>query len=375
MKVLNVSEKNDTTKNISALLSRGNSQRKMDWLSSIDFDVPVTKPCPENFTKIKRTLEREIRQCDALIIWTDCDREGENIDFEIINVCQAVKRNIKVYRAKFSEITNASITRAIQILDEPQKNVSDEHQTWGNYAQRVLQDGITPRAGNEAKVYEFIVRHFLACISKNAEGYEATVDIDIAEHANLIDEALAEYLDERPTGDGHIGMITPTEEVPIFKCPKCGQNMELHEHKEIEKKYIAIILNLWNENIDTFNGNKNDIIVIKNVKISEYQSMKNLVLTSGSTIKINPDIPEANRLKKDVENIRTDIVQNIEFIKIDSIQSLENHEIININAVVEKIGNIVNISSKDGRSFEKKEIILIDDSRRKYNDNFEKYES
>ncbi|KAF7992467.1 hypothetical protein HCN44_001805 [Aphidius gifuensis] len=427
MKVLNVAEKNDAAKNISGLLSRGNSQRREGFskfnkiyefdmrlwnqnvkmtMTSVSghlltyefngayrkwtgchplalFDAPVTKSCPENFTKIKRTLEREIRQCDALIIWTDCDREGENIGFEIINVCQAVKRNIKVYRAKFSEITNASITRAIQTLDEPQKNISDavdvrseldlrigaaftrfqtlrlqkvfpqklsdmlisygscqfptlgfvverylaierfkpepywkikvsdnydninvefrwsrvrlfeklpcqiyydivnekkdaiiekviskpkskwrplpldtielekqgskklrmnaketmkiaeklytqglisyprtetnifprefnlqtlvqqqtEHQTWGNYAQRVLQDGITPRAGkksdqahppihptkftnnlqgNEAKVYEFVVRHFLACVSKNAEGYETTVDIDIA---------------------------------------------------------------------------------------------------------------------------------------------------------------------------------------------------
>lgn len=34
--------------------------------------------------------------------------------------------------------------------------------------------------GNEAKVYEFVVRHFLACLSKNAEGLETTVEIDIA---------------------------------------------------------------------------------------------------------------------------------------------------------------------------------------------------
>lgn len=88
------------------------------------FEAPVTKICPENFINIKRTLEREIRSCDALIIWTDCDREGENIAFEIIQVCRAVKRNIQVFRAKFSDMTAASIHRAIQNLDRPDERQS-----------------------------------------------------------------------------------------------------------------------------------------------------------------------------------------------------------------------------------------------------------
>ena len=35
-------------------------------------------------------------------------------------------------------------------------------------------------AGDEARVYEFIVRHFLACVSKDAVGAETTVNINIA---------------------------------------------------------------------------------------------------------------------------------------------------------------------------------------------------
>jgi DNA topoisomerase-3 len=34
--------------------------------------------------------------------------------------------------------------------------------------------------GSEKQVYEFVVRHFLACCSKDAEGLETIVDIDIA---------------------------------------------------------------------------------------------------------------------------------------------------------------------------------------------------
>lgn len=34
--------------------------------------------------------------------------------------------------------------------------------------------------GNEGRLYEFIVRHFLACVSQDALGQETVVDIDIA---------------------------------------------------------------------------------------------------------------------------------------------------------------------------------------------------
>lgn len=74
---------------------------------------------------LKKTLEREIRSCDGLILWTDCDREGENIAFEIIKVCTDVKPNLRIYRAKFSEITAASVFRALSTLGQPNKNVSD----------------------------------------------------------------------------------------------------------------------------------------------------------------------------------------------------------------------------------------------------------
>lgn len=74
---------------------------------------------------LQKTLEREIRTCSKLIIWTDCDREGENIGFEIINVCKDVKPNIDVLRAKFSEITRQSVHRAVANLIPPDKNVSD----------------------------------------------------------------------------------------------------------------------------------------------------------------------------------------------------------------------------------------------------------
>ncbi|CAG0898215.1 unnamed protein product, partial [Darwinula stevensoni] len=169
MRVLNVAEKNDAARTIAELLSQG-SYRRREGLSKFNkiyefqynllgqqcqmvmtsvsghllnlefigayrkwgacdplalFDAPVAKACGEDYMPIKKTLEREVRQANVLVVWTDCDREGENIGYEIIEVCKAVKPNLRVYRAKFSEITAQSVQRACRSLEDPDKRVSD----------------------------------------------------------------------------------------------------------------------------------------------------------------------------------------------------------------------------------------------------------
>jgi len=53
--------------------------------------------------KIAKNLTDEVRRSDMLMIWTDCDREGENIGYEIVQHCRKVK-DILVKRAKFSAV-------------------------------------------------------------------------------------------------------------------------------------------------------------------------------------------------------------------------------------------------------------------------------
>lgn len=60
-----------------------------------------------------------------MIIWTDCDREGEYIGNEIATVCRRENNSIKVLRAKFSEITDTAITRALNNLIEIDRHSVD----------------------------------------------------------------------------------------------------------------------------------------------------------------------------------------------------------------------------------------------------------
>jgi DNA topoisomerase-3 len=54
-----------------------------------------------------------------VILWLDCDKEGENICFEVLDIC---KRSIpssrlqRVYRAKFSSIAKKDLEAAFKDL-------------------------------------------------------------------------------------------------------------------------------------------------------------------------------------------------------------------------------------------------------------------
>ncbi|GAB6030256.1 DNA topoisomerase 3-alpha [Chamberlinius hualienensis] len=169
LKVLNVAEKNNVAKGIAQLLSRGAFRTRngksvynkiyefplmfmgkqstmivtsvsghllhLDFHSNFKnwqtcspielFSAPVHKSCSKDYLPIKETLEREIRGCQVLVIWTDCDREGENIGYEVIDVCTKFKPRLDIYRAVFSEVTQRSIQAAVQNLKRPNKRLSD----------------------------------------------------------------------------------------------------------------------------------------------------------------------------------------------------------------------------------------------------------
>lgn len=68
------------------------------------FDAPIVTQTKDGSQGIARNLEVEARRANMLMIWTDCDREGENIGAEIANVCRKAKAGITVRRARFSAI-------------------------------------------------------------------------------------------------------------------------------------------------------------------------------------------------------------------------------------------------------------------------------
>ncbi|KAH9386353.1 DNA topoisomerase III [Nematocida major] len=98
-------------------------ERKTAW-HEIDpvqlFDEKVCWEIPANMQDVSKTLSELSAQCSMLVIWTDCDREGENIGMQIANL---VKDKIgTVRRARFSGLSRYEVLRALESLDSINKN-------------------------------------------------------------------------------------------------------------------------------------------------------------------------------------------------------------------------------------------------------------
>uniref|UniRef100_N1R4S4 DNA topoisomerase n=1 Tax=Aegilops tauschii TaxID=37682 RepID=N1R4S4_AEGTA len=89
------------------------------------FHAPVRKAVPQDKQDIKRTLEEEARTCQWLVLWLDCDREGENIAYEVVDICAGANRNLNIWRARFSALIPREIHEAVQHLARPNKLFAD----------------------------------------------------------------------------------------------------------------------------------------------------------------------------------------------------------------------------------------------------------
>lgn len=97
------------------------------------FEAPIMKFPNDQSKKIIKNLKDKAKWANILMIWTDCDREGENIGNEIVEICCKVNKSLQVYRPRFSVILHRylnilclrEINQACQNPHRLDKNLSD----------------------------------------------------------------------------------------------------------------------------------------------------------------------------------------------------------------------------------------------------------
>ena len=74
---------------------------------------------------VHQQLQLSARKCTWLILWLDCDREGEGIAAEVVEHCQAVNKNIRVFRAHFSALIERDLFKAVGQLGRIDYKMAD----------------------------------------------------------------------------------------------------------------------------------------------------------------------------------------------------------------------------------------------------------
>ncbi|CAM9756027.1 unnamed protein product, partial [Heterosigma akashiwo] len=83
--------------------------RKWNACQPIDlFHLPIEKYVREDMKQLEQQLKEEARKAQWLVLWLDCDREGENIAYEVINVCTQVFPSYNLNVIESSPISSVS---------------------------------------------------------------------------------------------------------------------------------------------------------------------------------------------------------------------------------------------------------------------------
>ena len=74
---------------------------------------------------VVKNLEHLAVQATDIVLWLDCDREGEAICYEVLEVCLPKNDSLEIHRAHFSAATRQDIQRAMKNLKKPDPNKRD----------------------------------------------------------------------------------------------------------------------------------------------------------------------------------------------------------------------------------------------------------
>jgi len=80
------------------------------------FEAPIRTFYRSDMEPLEQMLRHHSSQVDALILWLDCDREGEAIADEVREVCNRANPNLNqntIFRATFSTVMKQEIERAL----------------------------------------------------------------------------------------------------------------------------------------------------------------------------------------------------------------------------------------------------------------------
>ncbi|XP_046981582.1 replication protein A 70 kDa DNA-binding subunit [Schistocerca americana] len=94
-----------------------------------------------------------------------------------------------------------------------------------------------------------------------------------------------------------IGVLKAAGGVEVFTARTTNREMKKREVTIVDQSNTAMALTLWGEQAEEFSETPGAVLAVKGVKQSDFGGGRSASVLMSSTLQVNPDIPEAHRLR------------------------------------------------------------------------------
>ncbi|XP_034487485.1 replication protein A 70 kDa DNA-binding subunit [Drosophila innubila] len=108
-----------------------------------------------------------------------------------------------------------------------------------------------------------------------------------------------------------IGICKDVGELQAFTSRTTNKEFKKRDLTLVDMSNAAVTLTLWGDEAVNFDGHVQPVILVKGSRINEFNGGKSLSMGGGSILKINPDMPEAHKLRGWFDNGGGDSVSNM----------------------------------------------------------------
>ena len=94
-----------------------------------------------------------------------------------------------------------------------------------------------------------------------------------------------------------LGVVKSTGELQLLTSRTTGREMKKRDVNLVDESNTMVCLTLWGSQAEEFDGSNNPVLAVKGSRLGEFNGGKNLSTISSTVLQLDPDIPEAHRLR------------------------------------------------------------------------------
>ncbi|KAJ8672835.1 hypothetical protein QAD02_004095 [Eretmocerus hayati] len=94
-----------------------------------------------------------------------------------------------------------------------------------------------------------------------------------------------------------LGIVKSCGDVQALTARSTGRELKKRDVGIVDENNVLVTVTLWGSQATDFDGTNNPVVAIKGARISEFQGGKTLSLVASSMLQVDPDIPQAHKLR------------------------------------------------------------------------------